>query len=99
MTLEAGEFSMVLIGSANRDADVFVEPDGLDLGRSENPHLGFGFGLHHCLGAPLARLEAQIAFETLLRRAEFVGPVGELAYKENIVLRGLASLPVELTAR
>jgi cytochrome P450 len=99
ITLEAGEFSLVLIGSANRDPAVFERPDDLDLGRAENPHLGFGFGLHHCLGAPLARLEAQIAFDTLLRRAEMRGPVGEVRYKENIVLRGLASLPVELAGR
>jgi cytochrome P450 len=99
ITLEAGESSLVLIGSANRDPAVFERPDDLDLGRAENPHLGFGFGLHHCLGAPLARLEAQIAFDTLLRRAEMRGPVGEVRYKENIVLRGLASLPVELAGR
>lgn len=102
--LDAGEFSMVLIGSANRDPAAFDRPDELDLGRTDNPHLGFGFGLHHCLGAPLARLEAQIAFDTLLRRADVrgpagQGPMGELRYKENIILRGLASLPVGLTAR
>lgn len=97
--LAAGDFSMVLIGSANRDPAVFDEPDALDLGRTENPHLGFGFGIHHCLGAPLARLEAQIALGALLRRAELHGPAGELVQKENIILRGLASLPVELSPR
>ncbi len=97
--LEAGEFSMLLIGSANRDPLVFEDADDLDLGRAENPHLGFGFGLHHCLGAPLARLEAQIAFEVLLRRAELRAGVGGLAYKDNIILRGLASLPVEVAGR
>ena len=97
--LQAGEFSMLLIGSANRDAEVFEHPDDLNLGRSDNPHLGFGFGLHHCLGAPLARLEAQVAFDTLLRRADLRGQSGRLEYKDNIILRGLASLPVELAAR
>ncbi|HXW32118.1 MAG TPA: cytochrome P450 [Acidimicrobiales bacterium] len=97
--LQAGEFTMLLIGSANRDEDVFARPDELDLGRADNPHLGFGFGLHHCIGAPLARLEAQIAFDTILRRAELGARTGEIEYKENIILRGLASLPVELAAR
>ena len=99
VTIGAGDFTMLLIGSANRDPEVFESPEDLDIGRSENPHLGFGFGLHHCLGAPLARLESQIALDLLLRRAELHGPVGALVQKENIVLRGLASLPVELTAR
>ena len=97
--LEAGDFSMLLIGSANRDPDVFARPDELDLGRAENPHLGFGFGLHHCLGAPLARLEAQIALGTLVRRAEIDGPAGPLVQKDNVVLRGLESLPIELSPR
>lgn len=99
VTVEPGDFTMLLIGSANRDPAVFDEPEVLDIGRSENPHLGFGFGLHHCLGAPLARLESQIALDELLRRADVHGPVGPLVHKENIVLRGLESLPVELTAR
>lgn len=97
--IEAGDFTMLLIGSANRDPDVFDQPEELDIARTENPHLGFGFGLHHCLGAPLARLESQVALETLLGRAELGGRVGPLVQKDNIVLRGLASLPVELTPR
>jgi cytochrome P450 len=97
--LEAGDFAMLLIGSANRDPDVFERPDALELDRAENPHLGFGFGLHHCLGAPLARLEAQIALGSLLRRAEIDGPAGPLVQKDNIVLRGLESLPIELSGR
>jgi cytochrome P450 len=97
--LAAGDFSMVLIGSANRDPATFDRPEELDLGRADNPHLGFGFGIHHCLGAPLARLEAQVALGALLRRADLRGPAGELVQKENIILRGLASLPVELVAR
>jgi len=97
--LAPGDFSMLLIGSANRDPEVFDRPDDFDVARADNPHLGFGFGLHHCLGAPLARIEAQIALGALLDRARLleVRP-GELAHKENIVLRGLASLPVDLVA-
>ena len=97
--MAAGDFCMLLIGSANRDPAAFDRPEELDITRSENPHLGFGFGLHHCLGAPLARLEAQIALGTLLRRTELHGPVGELVAKDNIVLRGLEHLPVEFSAR
>jgi len=94
-----GEFSMLLIGSANRDPDAFDAPEVFDITRSDNNHLGFGFGIHHCLGAPLARLEAQMALPALLRRARRLEPVGEVRrYKENIVLRGLETLPVALSA-
>ncbi len=99
VTVAAGEFSMLLIASANRDPAVFDDPDTFDVARVDNNHLGFGFGIHHCLGAPLARLEAQIALRTLLRRTTRLEPTGdELSYKENIVLRGLESLPVRLSA-
>ncbi len=92
-----GEFAMLLIGSANRDPAAFDEPDRLDLGRTENNHLGFGFGIHHCLGAPLARLETQVALSALVRRARILERDGdELVYKENIVLRGLEALPVHV---
>lgn len=63
-----GQRVMPFLGAANRDPRQFPEPDRLDLGRSPNPHLAFGFGAHYCLGAPLARLEAQIALPTILRR-------------------------------
>jgi cytochrome P450 len=99
VTVAKGEFAMLLLGSANRDPDAFPAPDVFDVERKENPHLGFGFGVHHCIGAPLARLESQIALATLFGRARSVEPVtDELAYKDNIILRGLASLPVVLSA-
>jgi hypothetical protein len=95
--LASGEFSMLLIGSANRDPDAFEDPDIFDVTRADNNHLGFGFGIHHCLGAPLARLEAQIALPALFRRVRHLErTTDELSYKENIVLRGLESLPVRL---
>lgn len=97
--LGRGEFVLLLIASANRDADVFDRPERLDLSRADNRHLGFGFGLHHCLGAPLARLEAQVAIPELLRRARTIERVGDqVTYRENVVLRGLAELPVRLAA-
>jgi len=99
VVIAAGEFAMLLIGSANRDPEAFARPDSFDVGRADNNHLGFGFGIHHCLGAPLARLEAQVALTALTGRARVLERASDdLAYKENIVLRGLAALPVHLSA-
>jgi cytochrome P450 len=93
--IEEGQFAMLLLASANRDPSVFADPDRLDLGRADNRHLSFGFGIHFCLGAPLARLEGRIAITSLLRRARRLELVDEEpSYKENIVLRGLESLRV-----
>jgi cytochrome P450 len=80
--------------SANRDPDAFERPDELDLGRAPNPHISFGAGIHYCLGAPLARLELQIAFETLLRRAPLLELVEVPEWKPTYVLRGLRELRV-----
>ena len=66
--IAAGQHVSLMIGAANRDAAQFAEPDVLDVGRRENRHLSFAHGAHYCLGAPLARLEGQIAIGTLLRR-------------------------------
>jgi len=91
-----GELVLAIIGAANRDPAVFSDPGRLDLGRQQNPHLAFGRGIHFCLGAPLARLEGQVALEALLRRF----PRLELAAPErtdwspNTVIRGLRTLPV-----
>ena len=85
----------VLVGAANRDPEVFEAPDRLDVGRAHCPHLSLGRGIHHCLGAPLARLEGRIAFETLLerfRRIDLIG--GRPRFRDGIVLRGLESLPL-----
>ncbi|HXQ19015.1 MAG TPA: cytochrome P450 [Acidimicrobiales bacterium] len=96
--LPRGAFVTTLVASANRDPEAFEQPDRLDLARQDNRHLGFGFGLHHCLGAPLARLEAAVALPALLRRARSVELAGPVVYRENVVLRGLAALPVTLRA-
>ena len=86
---------VVLLGAANRDPDVFEEPDRLDVGRGDRSHLSFGRGIHHCIGAPLARLEGRIVLEVLLERFSQISLRGENPrFRNSIVLRGLESLPV-----
>jgi cytochrome P450 len=93
--LAAGALVVCGIGAANRDPEVFPEPDRLDVARADNRHLSFGLGAHFCLGAPLARLEGEIAFRALLERfpALALGE-GELRWRRNLFLRGLEALPV-----
>lgn len=91
---------MAVLASANRDPRYFDDPDTLDVGRTNNRHLSFGQGIHYCLGAPLSRLEAQIAITTLLRRAPDVRlsvPPEQLRWRGGFILRGLDALPVTLT--
>ena len=86
-----------MIGSANRDETVFDNPDALDIERETNKHLSFGYGIHYCLGAPLARLEAQIAINTLLERMpdlRLKGSPESLRWRPSLILRGLEALPV-----
>ena len=86
---------VLFLGAANRDPDVFRDPDRLDVTRSESPHLSFGSGIHHCLGAALARLEGKIVFEMLLERFSRIGLLTERPrFRRGIVLRGLHSLAV-----
>ncbi|MDN5856005.1 MAG: cytochrome P450, partial [Actinomycetia bacterium] len=97
----AGEQVLVCLGAANRDPARYEHPDRLDLGRGRTSHLGFGHGIHHCLGAPLARLETRVALETLLGRHPGLRlgvPRDSLAWShgDGLVLRGLAELPVVL---
>jgi len=91
----AGSLLLVGIGAANHDPDVFAEPERLDVTRDPNPHLAFGFGAHFCLGAPLARLEGEIALRALLTRFPRLALATEVPqYRPNPVLRGLTALPV-----
>jgi cytochrome P450 len=95
--IRAGDSVWVMIGAANRDPRVFPDPDQLDIGRGDNRHIAFGHGIHFCLGAALARLEAEIALPALLSRFPRVsGDLDRLTYKNSIVLRGPVTLPLRI---
>jgi cytochrome P450 len=98
VSVPAGALVYAVLASANRDERQFPDPDRLDLSRDPNRHLSFGLGIHYCLGAPLARLEGQIAFQTLLRECAGLRlrvPAERLRWRSGVVLRGLEALPVE----
>lgn len=93
--IHKGQAVMAIMAAANRDPERFPDPDRLILDRSDNKHLAFGWSSHFCFGAPLARMEGQIAFETILRRLPNVEVVpGPLTWRNNSGLRGLTALPV-----
>ncbi|MFF9146292.1 cytochrome P450 [Streptomyces sp. NPDC014861] len=98
--IPAGDPVLVVLAAADRDPDRFGAPDTLDLARKDNQHLGYGHGIHYCLGAPLARLEGQTALATLLTRLPDlrlgVDPE-ELRWRGGLIMRGLRTLPVEFT--
>ena len=90
-----GEMVMPFIGAADRDPAQFPEPDRLDIGRADNRHIAFGWGIHFCIGAPLARVEGQIALNTLLRRRPRLALATDTPeYRQSLTLRGLSALPV-----
>ena len=98
--VKAGSRIALLLGGANRDPDQFQRPDELDLGRPDKGNISFGRGIHHCLGAPLARLEGRIAFEVLLERFADIRLDGRPpVFARTIVLRGLQHLNVRATPR
>lgn len=95
--IRRGDMVLVAVSSANHDESEFNDAEELDIARSISRHLAFGQGIHFCLGAPLARLEGEIAFATLLRRMpdlKLAVPREQVAWRENLQLRGLKALPV-----
>ena len=82
LTTSEGQRVVALLGAANRDPQVFTEPDRLILDRDEQPSLSFGAGIHYCLGAHLARLQAQIAFPALLSRFPRLALTGKPVYRD-----------------
>ena len=86
---------IAVMAAGNRDPERFPDPDTLDLERQDNRHLAFGWAAHFCFGAPLARMEGQIAFATLLTRLKDITlKEGKLEWRENLGLRGLRALPI-----
>ncbi len=102
VTIPAGQLMFAAISSANRDEAKFVDAERLNITRDPNRHLAFGHGIHFCLGVFLARIEAQIAFATLVRRwpdLQLAVPRESLEWRKSLLLRGLESLPVKSSAR
>jgi pimeloyl-[acyl-carrier protein] synthase len=93
-TIQPPQSVIGILGAANRDPQVFPDPDRLDLGRHPNPHVAFGRGIHFCLGAPLAHLEAEVAMPMLLERFPRLRIAGKPEQRPTWVLRGLRRLPV-----
>ncbi|GAA2744504.1 cytochrome P450 [Kitasatospora cinereorecta] len=96
VTIPRGSEVALLFGSANRDPERFPDPDRLDLGRTDNPHITFGAGIHFCLGAPLARMEFTESYGALLRRAPRMELLQEPTWRPGYVIRGLEQLLVEV---
>jgi cytochrome P450 len=99
VTIPAGSLVLISLLSAHRDGATFPDPDEFRLDRDEAQHVAFGYGVHYCIGAPLARIEGQIAIGSLLRRFPAMSPavpLAELGWRPGILLRGLDHLPVQL---
>ena len=94
--IRAGQRVISSLGAANRDPSAFTNPNALDISRAEKSHISFGRGIHHCLGAPLAVLEGRIAFAGLLERFSSFTLLAEPRYRDQVVLRGVRELWVEV---
>lgn len=94
--IKPGQRAICILGAANRDPSVFTEPEKFDIGRQEASHIAFGRGIHYCLGAPLAMLEGRIAFSSLLERSSSIRLLAEPEYREQVVLRGVKDLWIEV---
>lgn len=99
VSMKRGESVMISLSSANRDPEQFNDPDLFDISREKSPHLAFGKGIHLCLGAPLARLEGEIAINTLLKRYPNIRlkvDVSELEWRPGMIVRGVKEMPLYL---
>ena len=96
VTVEAGERVVAYLGAGNRDPERFAEPEKLNLARADNAPLSFGGGIHYCLGAPLARLEARIAFPALWKRFPDLALAGEPERRDSLSIRGYTRLPLRI---
>jgi cytochrome P450 len=96
VTVEQGQRIAALLGAANRDPAVFAEPDSFRVDRMDNPHLGFGAGIHFCVGAPLARVELQSSLRTLIARFPNLALDRLPVRRPEFVIRGVVSLPVTI---
>ncbi len=97
--IRKGQSVIAVMAAGNRDPERFPDPDVLDLERKDNRHLAFGWAAHFCFGAPLARMEGQIALALLRRFTEISLTNEPLRWRENLGLRGLRALPVHFQAR
>jgi len=93
--IRKGQAAIAVMAAANRDPERFPNPDQLDIERADNRHVAFGWAAHFCFGAPLARIEGQIAFESILRRSPSLAlQTASLTWRNNLGLRGLTALPI-----
>lgn len=95
-TVRAGRVLVMLLGSANRDEEAFADPDRLDVTRDPNPHVSFGGGIHHCMGAALGRVEAEVAFRRLLAACAKITPAGPARRRTETTFRAYASVPLSV---
>jgi cytochrome P450 len=97
ITVKQGQMAMAVLGAANHDPEKFADPERFDVRRNPTDHLAFGDGIHFCLGAPLARAEAQIAFEEILRRFPHIELAGEPTWGGTFIIRGAKKLPLRVS--
>jgi cytochrome P450 len=95
--IKPGETVLIMVGAVNRDPARFSDPDRLDIARADNRHLAFSHGIHYCLGAPLARAQAQIAIPALFQRFPDLALAGEPTWQKTMFIRGLKSLPARVS--